>query len=73
MKIVKLNAINSTNTFLRDLARESVVENLTVVVTENQTKGKGQFNSKWTSEIGKNLTFSILYNFSTLSVDNAFI
>ena len=72
MKIVKLNAINSTNTFLRDLARESVVENLTVVVTENQTKGKGQFNSKWTSEIGKNLTFSILYNFSTLSVDNAF-
>jgi BirA family biotin operon repressor/biotin-[acetyl-CoA-carboxylase] ligase len=72
MKIVKLNAINSTNTFLRDLARESEVENFTVVVTENQTNGKGQFDNKWTSEIGKNLMFSVLYKFSDLNVDNAF-
>lgn len=72
MKIVKLNAINSTNTFLRDLTRESIVENFTVVVTENQTNGKGQFDNKWNSEVGKNLTFSVLYRFSDLSVDNAF-
>lgn len=72
MKIVKLNAINSTNTFLRELARKSVVESLTVAVAENQTNGKGQFDGKWTSEVGKNLTFSILYNFLDLSIDNAF-
>lgn len=72
MKIVKLNAINSTNTFLRDLARESVVDNFTVVLAENQTNGKGQFDNKWTSQEGKNLTFSVLYNFSDLSANKAF-
>lgn len=72
MKIVKLNAINSTNTFLKDLARESNVENYTVVVAENQTNGKGQFDNKWISERGKNLTFSIICKFNDLSVNNAF-
>ena len=43
MKIVKLNAINSTNTFLKDLVKDSNVENWTVVVTDDQTAGKGQF------------------------------
>jgi len=72
MKIVKLNAINSTNTFLRELTREAVVENFTVVITENQTNGKGQFDNKWTSEAGKNLIFSVLYRFYDLSVEKAF-
>ena len=72
MKIVKLNAINSTNTFLKDLARDSVLENFTVVITDNQTNGKGQFESNWTSEIGKNLTFSILYKFSNLNIEESF-
>lgn len=72
MKIVKLNAINSTNTFLKDLVRTSEVENYTVVVTENQTNGKGQFENTWSSEKGKNLTFSILCKFSNLNVQRSF-
>ena len=72
MKIVKLNAINSTNTFLKDLVRTTEVENYTVVVTENQTNGKGQFENTWSSEEGKNLTFSILCKFSNLNVQHSF-
>tara|TARA_R110002073_G_scaffold14998_1_gene60089 strand:- start:8763 stop:9494 length:732 start_codon:yes stop_codon:yes gene_type:complete len=72
MKIVKLSAINSTNTFLRDLARASVVDNYTVVVTENQTKGKGQFDNEWISERGKNLTFSMLCRFEDLNILETF-
>ncbi len=72
MKIVKLNAINSTNAFLKDMVRSSAVENFTVVVTNHQTKGKGQFENVWISEKDKNLTFSVLCKFSNLEVRRSF-
>lgn len=72
MKIVKLNAINSTNNFLKDLVSRSRVENWTVIVTENQTSGRGQFKNEWFSEKGKNLTFSILCKFANFDIANAF-
>jgi len=61
MKIIKLDAIDSTNRFLKALSTEESCENFTVVTTELQTEGKGQRGSGWTSETGKNLTFSVLY------------
>lgn len=61
MKLIKLNAIDSTNTFLKQLATSEVVENFTVVSSEHQTNGKGQRGSEWLIESGKNLTFSVLY------------
>lgn len=36
------------------------VDNFTIVITDNQTKGKGQVGAVWDSEMGKNLTFSML-------------
>lgn len=60
MNIIKLDAIDSTNDFLKELSRNQVVENFSVVTAINQTKGKGQMGSVWQSEIGKNLTMSIL-------------
>jgi len=62
LKIIKLDAIDSTNTFLKDLVKTSNVENYTIVVTKNQTKGRGQHHSNWISEPNKNLTFSVLIN-----------
>lgn len=59
MNIIKLNAIDSTNTFLKDLSVTENLENFTIVSTENQTKGKGQRGNVWFSESGKNLTFSV--------------
>ena len=60
MKIIKLNAIDSTNSFLKDLVRNSVVNNFTIVSADEQTRGKGQLGNGWASEKGKNLTMSIL-------------
>jgi BirA family biotin operon repressor/biotin-[acetyl-CoA-carboxylase] ligase len=60
MKLIKLNAIDSTNDFLKGLSGKGSVENFTVVVAEDQTKGKGQMGAQWVSESGKNLTMSVL-------------
>jgi BirA family biotin operon repressor/biotin-[acetyl-CoA-carboxylase] ligase len=62
MRIIKLDAIDSTNRFLKVLSVQKSCENFTVVSAESQTKGKGQRGSGWDSELGKNLTFSVLYN-----------
>ena len=63
MNIIKLNAIDSTNAFLKSLAKDKTTENFTIVVAEHQTNGKGQRGAEWLSQTGKNLTFSVLCNF----------
>ena len=68
MKIIKLSAIDSTNSFLKEMASSSTLENFTVAVTENQIKGRGQQGSTWESEEGKNLIFSVFITFKSLSV-----
>ena|SRR6478609_749133 len=60
MKLIKLDAIDSTNEFLKGLSNKQEVSNYTVVTAENQLKGKGQMGSKWDSESGKNLIMSVL-------------
>lgn len=60
MPLIKLDAIDSTNDFLKQLFKESAVEDYTIVLANEQTKGKGQMGAKWISEPGKNLTMSIL-------------
>ncbi|KUJ59825.1 biotin--acetyl-CoA-carboxylase ligase [Flavobacteriaceae bacterium CRH] len=60
MKLIKLDAIDSTNDFLKALTSKDELDNFTVVTAENQTKGKGQMGSNWQSESGKNLIMSAL-------------
>ena len=60
MKLIKLDAIDSTNDFLKRLSVEQSLENFTTVTAENQTNGKGQMGAKWDSEPGKNLIFSVI-------------
>ena len=55
MNIIKLDAIESTNDYLKS----TVFNNTQVAYTYNQFKGKGQRGNKWMSEPGKNLAFSI--------------
>ncbi|WP_299012312.1 biotin--[acetyl-CoA-carboxylase] ligase [uncultured Polaribacter sp.] len=71
MKIIKLNATDSTNSFLKKLEKNMTLENFTVIVTDMQLKGKGQQDSVWLSEPYKNLTFSVLIYFSDLLLRNA--
>ena len=60
MLIIKLDAIDSTNDYLKVLAKKQLLENFTVVTADYQTNGKGQMGAKWLSEAGKNLTMSVL-------------
>ena len=73
MNIIKLSAIESTNSFLKDLIINQYVENFTIVCAENQTKGKGQVGAVWDSEAGKNLTFSVLIKNMIIESSSVFI
>ena len=47
MKIIKFNTINSTNSFLKELASNTPTDNFTVIVAKEQTSGRGQMNTEW--------------------------
>ena len=70
MKTIKLNAIDSTNSFLKELVLNSAVENFTVVVTDQQLKGRGQQGNSWVSEPFKSLIFSVFVVFDNFDVSN---
>lgn len=72
MNIIKLDATDSTNSFLRSLLSEGPVENMTTVVAEHQTGGRGQRGAGWHSQPGKNLTFSVYRRFENLPVGKQF-
>ncbi len=72
MNIIKLNAIDSTNSYLKKLARKTVVNSYTVVVANHQTSGRGQLGTLWVSDSGKNLTFSLLINFDNFKIKHNF-
>ena len=73
MRIIKLNAIDSTNLFLRSLCLDTHVEDFTVVVAKHQTKGRGQMGTVWSSQDAKNLTFSVFKRFDNLKLDQQFV
>jgi BirA family transcriptional regulator, biotin operon repressor / biotin---[acetyl-CoA-carboxylase] ligase len=72
MKLIKLDAIDSTNEFLKGLSSNQILENFTVVTAESQTKGKGQMGSVWDSEPSKNLIMSILVKDFTTNINQIF-
>lgn len=72
MFLVKLNAINSTSTYLKELTKKSNVKSWTVVTAEFQNSGRGQQQTKWVSEKGKNLICSILIHFNDLKIEDQF-
>ncbi|WP_353149834.1 biotin--[acetyl-CoA-carboxylase] ligase [Flavobacterium sp.] len=72
MHIIKLNAIDSTNSYLKELSAKQTVSIFTVVVAENQTNGRGQRGAYWEVEGGKNLTFSVLVKNALLDMNEVF-
>lgn len=72
MNIIKLSAITSTNTYLKQLAAAQHLENFTIVTAEHQTQGRGQMGTEWQAEAGKNLTFSILIKDLLLEINAIF-
>jgi BirA family biotin operon repressor/biotin-[acetyl-CoA-carboxylase] ligase len=68
VKIIKLNAIDSTNTYLKELGKNVSLSDATVVWAKNQTGGRGQMGANWQSKIGQSLTFSVLKRFKQLDI-----
>jgi len=59
-QIIRVTQTASTNHYLLELSDLEKLSEGTVVVTDNQTQGRGQGNNRWESEPGANLTFSII-------------
>lgn len=72
MHIIKLNAIDSTNTYLRTMVSKKVVRDNTIVVTSDQTGGRGQMGTSWFSEPFKNLTFSVYKEIQCVPIHKQF-
>lgn len=72
MRIIKLNAIDSTNSYLRRLSASEAVEDYTVVVANYQTEGRGQMGTQWASQEYKNLMVSVFKNVSFLKTEQSF-
>ena len=73
MQLIKLNAIDSTNNYLKQLLIDTVLEDFCVVTTNHQIKGKGQMGAEWISEKGKNLTCSVLKTNPPLKIQRQFL
>lgn len=58
--IVRLNEVDSTNTFALSLLRGAEVTEGTVISARHQHQGRGQRGNTWFSESGKNITCSII-------------
>jgi len=72
MHIIKLDATESTNLYLKNLTLSNVTDDLTVVIAKEQTQGRGQMGATWQSSSGKNLTFSILKEIENFSITDQF-
>tara|TARA_B100000809_G_scaffold226256_1_gene237762 strand:- start:4019 stop:4750 length:732 start_codon:yes stop_codon:yes gene_type:complete len=66
VNIIKLNAIDSTNSYLINLSKVVKLEDPTIVVTNKQTKGRGQHGASWQSVPQQSLLFSMFKRFEDL-------
>jgi BirA family biotin operon repressor/biotin-[acetyl-CoA-carboxylase] ligase len=57
--VVHFNEVESTNITALEMARSGASEG-TAIVAENQRAGRGRLGRVWSSEAGKNLTFSVV-------------
>ena len=73
MKIIKLDAIDSTNSYLKKLLNKESLDDLTVVVSKHQTKGRGRNGNLWLNKPSLNLAFSIYKRFSDFEIDKKFM
>ena len=72
MHIIKLNAIGSTNSYLKELCVKNKLKDYTTVIAKSQTNGRGQMGTSWYVQDGKNLTCSVFKRSQAYSVDHSF-
>ena len=70
--IIKLQKVDSTNTYAAELLKTRKVEEGTIIWAKEQTAGRGQGNNRWESEPEKNFTFSWIIYPEFLPPENQF-
>ena len=73
MNIIKLDAIDSTNNYLKKIILNEGINDYTVVTAKFQTEGKGQLGTKWESEHSKNLICSVYKKKINIKVQDQFV
>jgi len=73
MYLFKLDATDSTNSYLRQLSKNKELGKWTVVTADYQTEGRGQKGAVWHSEKGKNLICSILRKLDDFDAGDQFM
>ena len=72
MKIIKLDKCESTTAYLKQLMEANTDEKNLLILSNFQTKGKGQGEAFWESENAKNLLLSFNINIDGLLAENQF-
>lgn len=71
--IIRLEVTDSTNNYAIGQIKTNDLPEGTVVLTEEQTAGRGQMKNTWESEKGKNLLFSVVLYPSFLEIRQQFM
>ncbi len=69
-KIIFKESLDSTNNYAANLLKEGLLVDGTVIVSGEQTAGKGQRNAQWHAEPYKNIIFTCFLQYANLSVDS---
>ena len=73
MNIIKLDAIDSTNNYLKKMILDEGIIDYTAVTAKFQTQGKGQLGTEWESEHSKNLICSVYKKNINIKVQDQFV
>lgn len=71
--MIKLDAIDSTNSYLKKLLLKENINDFTVVVSKHQTNGRGRNGNLWANKPSLNLAFSVYKRFNNFSVNEKFM
>ena len=73
MKIIKLDAIDSTNSFLKNKSSNQEIDDFTTVYTQNQFNGRGRTTKQWISEPNKNIALSLFKRIKKTDLEHIFL
>lgn len=72
-KVIYLPTCHSTNDIAAEIVHAGLFAEGTVVITDNQVKGRGQRGTTWLANAGENLTFSVILTPGFLPVNDQFL
>lgn len=72
-KVIYLPTCHSTNDIAAEIVHAGLFEEGTIVITDNQVKGRGQRGTVWNANAGENLTFSVILKPTFLPIQEQFL